>query len=274
MLRPVTESYDQAELERVARGLLAHRDEGRPNPVPPPAQRPTDMGWAYGVAAQLHRIRAEERGWHQIGWKIGCTNAAARAQLGIDAPFYGRLYADTTLSSPADLPAGTGWFKVYEAEIALVIGRDLDPADGPFTADQLEDATRAILPVIEVVGCWHEPWTQAGAALIAADNAAHGYWITGTEVTDWSGLDLLDLPITVRVDGQVAGRGVPGNVDTGPFGVAAWLADTLAASGVALRAGDHISTGLTTPPIDPAPGQHAVADFGPLGQVEVRLAPA
>jgi len=269
----VTESYDQAELEQVARRLLAHRDEGRPNPVPPPAERPTDMGWAYRVAAEMHRIRTEGRGWRQIGWKIGCTNAAARAQLGIDAPFYGRLYADTTLPSPADLPAGAGYFKVYEAEIALVVGRNLDPADGPFTADDLEAATRAILPVIEVVGCWHEPWTQAGAALIAADNAAHGYWITGTEVTDWSGLDLLDLAITVRVDGEVAGQGAPGNVDTGPFGVAAWLANTLAASGLALRAGDRISTGLTTPPIDPAPGQHAVADFGPLGLVEVRLAP-
>ncbi len=268
------QSYDQAELERMARVLLAHRDEGRPNPVPPPAERPTDMDWAYGVAAELHRIRSEERGMSQIGWKIGCTNATARAQLGIGAPFYGRLYADTTLPSPAGLPAGAGYFKVYEAEIALVVGRDLDPSAGPFSAADLEAATRAILPVIEVVGCWHEPWTEAGAALIAADNAAHGYWITGAEVTDWSGLDLLDLPITVRVDDEVAARGVPGNVDTGPFGVAAWLATTLAASGLALRAGDRISTGLTTPPVDPAPGQHAVADFGPLGQVEVRLASA
>jgi len=270
----VTETCNQAELERAARMLLAHRDEGRPNPVPPAAERPTDMGWAYGVAAELHRIRVVERGMRQIGWKIGCTNVAARAQLGIDAPFYGRLYADTTLASPADLPAGAGFFKVYEAEIALVIGRDLGPAAAPFTADDLESATRAILPVVEVVGCWHEPWTEAGAALIAADNAAHGYWVTGAEMTDWAHLDLLELPITVRVDGEVAARGVPRNVDTGPFGVAAWLANTLAANGMALRAGHRISTGLATPPIDPAPGQHAVADFGPLGQVEVRLAPA
>ena len=273
----MTERYDRAELEAAARTLLAHRDEGRPNPVPPPAQRPTDMDWAYGVAAELHRIRADERGWRTIGWKIGCTSAAARAQLGIDSPFYGRLYADTTHPSPAALPAGAGFFKVYEAEIALVIGTDLVPAGGrggPFTPADLEAATRAILPVVEVVGCWLDPWTQAGAPAIAADNAAHGRWVTGAEMTDWSGLDLADLPITVRVDGQVAARGTPRNVDGGPFGVAAWLANALADAGLALRAGDRISTGLTTPPIDPAPGQHVEADFGPLGRVELDLAPA
>lgn len=266
--------YDQAELEAVARALVDHRRDGTHHLVGPPESRPTDVARAYAIQAAVHRLLTTERGHTPIGHKIAATNPMARAHLSIDSSFHGRLYDRSTTPSPAELPAGVALWKVYEPEIGLVIGRDLGPAGAPYTAADIEAATRAVLPAIEIAGTCLEPWTQAGVANLISDNACHGHWIPGAELADWSGLDLLDLPITLIVDGEVAATGSPRNVDGGPFGATAWLVNTLAEAGEGLRAGDRITTGVTTAPVETAPGQHVVADFGPLGSVELRLAPA
>ena len=49
------------------------------------------------------------------------------------------------------------------------------------------------------------------------------------------------------------------------------LANALAAQGYALRAGDRITTGTTMPPPPIGSNQDVVADFGPLGQVSLRI---
>ena len=61
------------------------------------------------------------------------------------------------------------------------------------------------------------------------------------------------------------------NVDGGAFGAAAELANTLAARGRRLAAGDFITTGSVTTPVPVVAGQAVVADFGPLGRVELAL---
>jgi 2-keto-4-pentenoate hydratase len=268
----MTTTYDPATVEAAARTLLDHRDHGRANPVPPPDQRLDDLDLAYAIQTAMYRILTTERGARTIGWKIGGTNAGARAFLAIEAPFYGRLYDVTTTESPSELPAGRDFFRVHEAEIGLEIGADLDPAGAPFEAADVAAVTRAVLPAVEVVGSCFAPWNEAGGPNLTADNAAHGRWIRGRPITDWSGIDLLALAITVEVNGEVATTGAGANVDGGPFGATAWLATALAASGLGLRAGDFVTTGLTTAPVPAAPGQHVRADFGPLGTVELRLA--
>lgn len=39
----------------------------------------------------------------------------------------------------------------------------------------------------------------------------------------------------------------------------------------ALKRGDYITTGSVTAPIPVEPGQHVVADFGPLGRIELHV---
>ena len=56
-----------------------------------------------------------------------------------------------------------------------------------------------------------------------------------------------------------------------PLAALAWLANELPRYGLSLRAGDYVSTGLTTAIYLAQPGDHLRGDFGPLGQVEVRF---
>lgn len=253
-----------------ARIILDHRERAAALPVRRAQDRMLDLARGYAIQDMLDDL-LRARGARQIGYKIGGTNAAARAHLRIEEPFMGRLYDAVSAASPTELPALPGFFRLHEPEIAIEIARDLPPAEGPFDAAAIETATAAVLPGIEIVGTRLEPWERAGAPLIAADNAAHGFWVHGAPVRDWSGIDLMDGPVALVVDGEVRARGCGRNVDGGPFGAVAWLANELAARGRGLRAGDFVTTGTLVPPVPVAPGQHVVADFGPLGTVELRI---
>lgn len=263
--------WDDAKVEATARALLGYRDRGEAVALPWPGAVP-DLHTGYRVQEAADAIRIAERGDMAIGYKIAVTSAAARATLGVDAPFFGRLFRSITSASPAALPAGIGLWQVHEPEIALVIGSDLPPRGAPYDAETVRAATRAVLPCIEIVGTRFTPWTSAGAPNLAADNAAHGYWVIGPETADFQALDLMEAPITCSVGGVEVARGKGANVDGGPFAVTAWLANALIARGRHLRAGDYVTTGTATAPVPVKPGQHVTADFGALGAVSVTIA--
>ena len=258
---------DPKTIERHARDLLHHRATS--TLIPLAGRPPLDTETAYAIQDAADRILQAENGFVPIGYKVGAANPVARERLNLTEPFHGRLYRQMVSASPAAIACPAGFYKAYEPEIALRMGRDLDPAGAPFTAATIEAATEAVLPAIELVGSWYDPWTEAGGANLIADNAAFGFWIVGEPITDWSGLDLLDAAVTLRIDGNVVAGGTGRAVDEGAFGAAAWLANALARRGRGLRAGDYITTGSVTAPHPVTIGQRVLADFGRLGSVSL-----
>ncbi len=260
-------------LQQAARTLLAHRANRTPNPVLPKHERLNDFATAYAIQAAADAILQTEHGYVPIGYKIGASNRVAREFLGTASPFHGRLYRQAATASPAEVPFVADFFRAYEPEIGIQIGRDLPPSGVPFDAAAIEAATQAVLPAIELVGSHFVPWTEAGAPNLVADNGAFAHWIVGEPIRDWSNLDLLDAPIMLRIDNVERGVGSGRNVDGGAFGAAAWLANALAEKGQYLRAGDYITTGIVMPPVGIESGDRVVADFGHLGSVSVRMTP-
>ncbi len=235
------------------------------------AGAPVDLAWldiadAYRLQFALEALLVAESGYQPIGWKIGATNAGARAALGLEAPFLGRLYRQMTWPNPAKVEFRSGFHRAYEAEIALEIDRDLDGRDGPYDAAAIRAATRAVAPAIELVGSR----LSAGAGLIA-DLAGHAQWIVGPKRTDFSALDLMEAPIRFTIDGETKATGKGAAVEGGAFGATAWLANTLVALGRGLKAGEYVTTGTVIAPQPMGAGQSARADFGPLGTIEVSI---
>ena len=260
--------------DATARQLLAYRAQAKPVPNAEwqaSGLVPADQNAAYAAQDAMTAILTQQ-GQIPIGYKIGATNQAARGLLGVEHPFYGRLYDATSSEGPGRLDMIAGLHEVAEPEIAIRMGRDLDPSDAPFDAAAIEAAADALLPAIEVIISPFEPWMEAGAPTLVADNGVHGSWIMGAPVTDWSGFDPLEGPIRVAVTGTDPTTGKGGAVDGGPFGAAAWLANKLASQGRGLKAGDYISTGTVTPPIKLRPGQRIDADYGALGQISLTVA--
>ena len=109
---------------------------------------PQDVAAAYAVQEIGTRTRLAA-GARLSGRKIGLTALAVQKQLGVDQPDYGMLFADMAVPDGAAVPAERLLQPRAEAEVAFVLGRDLDREHAT-----IPDVMRAVdyaLCAIEVV---------------------------------------------------------------------------------------------------------------------------
>lgn len=236
--------------------------------VPLPREiRPASLDDGYAVQEALVALLGAPR----AAYKIGATSQRAQDYLGLDSPFYGQIPAGALYHSPATLAASRFVFALAEPEFALTLGRDLPPDAGPFDVEQVAEAVAAVHPAIELVTSVWEPWTEAGAPALVADNGVNGALVIGEGVADWRRFDLAYHAVTVSLNDEPAGAGTGANALGHPLKALAWLAGERARRGDGLKAGDIVSTGVVTPFHYLQAGDEVRADFGPLGQVSLRL---
>jgi 2-keto-4-pentenoate hydratase len=255
------------DVAAAAAELLDMRATHRIEPDLPGHLRPTDLATAYAIQSAV----VDGLGGGTIGYKCACTSPIAQEALRIDRPVFGRLRAATTSESGAVLPATDFVHRVIEAEFGFRIGADVGPVDGGHTHETISAHVEAVLPAIEIVDHRYESWA-VGALSVAADNAIHGWWVHGDPVTDWRRLDLGAAGVTVSRDGATVTEGSGANVLGHPLTVMAWLADELPRFGKQLRAGDHVTTGVTTDVFEAAAGDALVATFEGIGEVRLAFA--
>ena len=235
----------------------------------PPSVRPATTEEAYSCQDRVIERFLSHYGGHVIGYKIACTNAIAQRFLNMPEPFYGRLLSASTFDSPARLPASDYFMRIIESEFAFEFARDLPPPDRPLERDEIAGALAGVLPGIEVVDSRFQSWTTVGAPSLIADNACHGAWIKGALIRNWRDLDLAAQAVTLSVNGSVNQRGAGSAVLGHPLNALQWLVHRLHAQGIGFKAGQYVTTGVTTDIYDAQPGDHLLADFGPVGSVEL-----
>lgn len=250
-----------------ARELLDMRRLQRIEVDLPAGCRPTSVGDAYRIQAEVARglLPADGR---MIGYKAACTSAIAQAALRIDHPVFGRLLSHSSHTSGVVLRASDFVHRVVEAEFAFRVRRDVEAMTGGYDVESIRGCIDAVIPSIEIVDYRYESWT-IGAAQVAADNAIHGCWISGSPLTIWQHLDLEACRVDVTRNGEVVTTGSGAAVLGHPLAVMAWIANELPRYGLALHAGDVVTTGVTTDVFEAGAGDRIEASFEDLGSVAV-----
>jgi len=233
----------------------------------PSALKPQTTDEAYVVRERVVDQWLAHYGGTISGYKIACTNASAQQYLNLDGPFYGNLLSALSFESPAQVNAGDFFMRVIEAEFAFLVGHDLEP--GPHSQQEIADAIEGVLPGIEIVDSRYTSWTTMGAEALIADNACHGAWIKGAVVRDWRAIDLAAQEVQLHVNGNLVGTGSGAAVLGHPLRALEWLVNKLASHGKGLKAGQYITTGVTTDTYMAEAGDHIRADFGRVGSIEV-----
>jgi len=205
------------------------------------------------------------------GWKIGCTAEEQRRFLQVDEPFSGRIFAPVLLDSPAELPASAFFMRGIECEFAFRMGGSLVPRDGPRSVEEVSAAIEMFHPAIEVVDSRYDDWLTVGGPSIIADNAVNGALVLGAGIAGWRDLDLNAAAVRCVIEGEVAEEGVGAHALGGPLNAMQWIANHLSARGITLEAGHVVTTGTCAGIHFVDAGQHAAADFGDLGRVDVRF---
>ncbi len=204
-----------------------------------------------------------------VGRKIGLTAKAVQRQLGVDQPDFGMLLADRTVGDGEEIDPGLVMQPRVEAEIALIIERDLT-AERPTVADVIR-ATAFAIPAIEVVSSRIADWDIRIVDTIA-DNASFGLYVLGGPPRSLDGLDLRLCGMVMERRGEPISLGVGAACLGNPLNAAAWLARKMVEVGMPLQAGDVIMTGALGPMAPVAAGDVIEARISGLGSVRAVFA--
>lgn len=216
---------------------------------------------AYEVQA-INTRYWQSQGRQIIGRKIGLTSKQVQAQLGVDQPDFGVLFDDMAIPDAGVLRSARVLQPKAEAEIALVLERDVDLQE--VTPEQIAAATAYAVTAIEIVDSRIANWKITFADTVA-DNGSAAFFVLGTNKKPLAGLDLYTCGMALEVNGKVASVGSGAACLGHPLEAAAWLARTMSAAGERLRAGDILLTGALGPMVTLTCGDHVVAKVGGLG---------
>jgi 2-keto-4-pentenoate hydratase len=251
------------EHTKIADELAAAAAGGEP--VDPLTERWPELTLEDAYAIQQAGIARRLTGGALIrGHKVGLTSAAMQRQLRVDQPDYGHLLSDMFLDEHAPIPAGRFLQPRVEPEIAFVLRSDLS---GPGVT--VADAARAVdfvLPSLEIIDSRIRDW-RIGLLDTIADNASSAGVVLGSRPTALGAVDLRLAGCILRRRGEVVATGAGGAVLGSPLIALAWLANTLGARGVTLRAGHVVLPGSCTTAVAVAPGETVTATFAGLGSV-------
>jgi 2-keto-4-pentenoate hydratase len=247
------------------------REAGRTREVVAPVRGEIaldDMETAYAVQ-QFNvdaRVAAGER---IVGRKVGLTSLAVQKQLGVDQPDFGTLFASMAYGDSQPMPLASLIQPKVEAEIALVLERDLTAGNHTFA--DLIDATAYALAAIEVVDSRIRNWDIRFVDTVA-DNASSALFVLGSRPVALADIDLVAAGMTLEREGEVLSRGNGGACLGNPLNAAVWLADRMAQLGTPLRAGDVVLTGALGPMVAVTEPGTYTAHIEGLGSVRASFA--
>jgi len=219
-------------------------------------------GMTAQLAARRARIAAGEK---PLGWKVGLGAPASLEKLKIAAPVVGFLMQKAQLPNGATVSLKGYLRPVAEPEIAVRMARDLG---GDASAAAALAAIADIRPAIELADLDPVPAPDNLDVVVAGDIYQRQV-ILCEQSRAGSNLDGIVSRVSRR--GAEVNRTADPEALTGKMGdIVAHVANTLAAFGEKLSAGDYIITGsITPPPLIEADETSFVHAVDPIGEVRV-----
>lgn len=222
---------------------------------------------AYHIQQRMIARRLEQ-GETVVGKKVGATSKAVQQMLNVHQPDFGYLLSGMTYAQGEAIPMDSLIQPRAEGEIAFILKRDL-MGPGVTTAAVLS-ATELVMPCFEIVDSRIKDW-QIKIQDTVADNASCGVFVLGDQAVDPRGLDLNLVGMVIEKNGELAATGAGAAALGSPLNAVAWLANTLGALGIPLKAGEIILSGSLGPLVPVQAGDNLRLAIGGIGGCSVRF---
>lgn len=197
------------------------------------------------------------------GWKIAGIAPEWRERLGatrLAGPVMSRQVRPVEAGSEIPFPAFEGGFAAVEAEFILCLGQDI-PQDLPGEPAALLPFIATFHAGVETAGSPFAGINELGPCAVISDLGNNSGILVGPAISGWTDQDWSALTARCAINGKLAGEGSAAKVMDGPLAAFAFLVAQLQTRGYPLRAGDYISTGMTTGIHVVVPGDVAEFEF-------------
>ena len=222
---------------------------------------------AYRIQQRMieRRVEAGER---IIGKKIGVTSRAVMNMLGVYQPDFGYMLDGMIYNEGASVPIDTLIQPKAEGEIAFILKKDL-MGPGVTNAEVLA-ATECVMPCFEIVDSRIRDW-KIKIGDTVADNASCGVFVLGDQAVDPRKIDLSLCGMVLERNGEIIATGAGAAALGSPVNAVAWLANTMGAHGIPLKAGEVILSGALAAMFPAKAGDSFRVSIGGLGGCSVRF---
>jgi 2-keto-4-pentenoate hydratase len=224
--------------------------------------------YAHGMELQLAGLAAARAGgMPRRGWKIGINVPEVLDHLSLPHPGLGWIDGNRVLDSGSTLDAPPSSRLHVEPEIAICLSGRV--AEGS-SAASARSRIAAVRPALEIVD-----YAKAGSGLtdIVSHSMFHEATVLGDPVAITEARELGIAWPRLHVSGQKPARPRSDLVPSDLGELVAFAADFLAAFGQSLEEGDLLLSGAYLPrAVALSAGDSAVAEYGPMGSVSLRVA--
>ena len=227
-----------------------------------------DLDAAYAVQESNTKYWLKA-GRRPVGRKIGLTSKVVQAQLGVDQPDFGMLFADMAIPDGEEINAVSVMQPKIEGEVAFVLDRDLT-VENP-TIAEVTNAIGYATAAIEVVGSRIANW-DINIVDTIADNASSGLFVLGNERHSLTDFDSRLCGMVVEHRGEPVSVGAGAACLGSPLNAVIWLAREMVERGRPLLAGDIIMSGALGPMAPVTAGEVYEVRISGLGSVRAAFA--
>ena len=245
--------------EQAATSLAAGRNSGTLMGDLPEAIRPQSRS----EAEAIQNAHGAAQGVY--GWKVGPTKQPT------DLPLASVLLGNSTSPTPGTVSLSSLRGGQVELEVAFRLGISLPARAEPYAKSHVMAAIASAHLAFEIIEArWTDPDAISPWTKLADHQSCHGV-ILGPALTDWQGLDLGGITLTLDIAGKVETKPGSASLDD-TLGLLTFLANHAASRGFPLTAGQTVITGARIGPLPLVDGA-VVGNAGPLGSVELTVHP-
>jgi 2-keto-4-pentenoate hydratase len=253
---------DTSQIERWASRQLADYDSCQPGTLFGEGVL-LNVADGYELQSAVAELRCQ-RGERIIGYKVGCTSPAIRAQLEINHCVTGRLFDSEQHTSGAVLSRKSFANLAIEGELAVELSRE--PIEQDFARTEVPACVARVFPVIELHNHVMRG-EQPSAGELIANNAIHAGFVAGSGVSPEAipGEQSLAISANDQLREKCAG---PALIQTIRSSLK-WLMEIVRDRGERLSAGQIVLTGSIPSLISIGEDCRVSVDAPPFGRVEV-----
>lgn len=200
------------------------------------------------------------------GWKLGVASDSQLAKAELSRPLIGRILTNRCFKKNQTIPMPPAGNLTIEGEIGLILHHDILPGR-PEPVSWL-DVSHIILS-FEVVRSRFINRRAVGWPSFIADNVGFEALITSDAIAQKPSDALIDRLLYesyITLDDQIVSRPLTGKDGINPLTSLAHLVDHSTQYGIALKAGEIISTGAFYQPFDLTDRNHRIKAINPWGE--------